>query len=167
MAVNLEKCCLCSSDVSRGTSKTKRRKLHGDACKVALHILDSVAVRHYGRNFSNLVHANPQCQDSYLCHKCKAKAEAFQALLSKVTYAEGDIINIIGNVVRSGRKRTFDDAADGAPTPLQPEKSIRQEGSDTSSGETVESLASNNAENFDTSAVSVCFGVGQLYTCSL
>ena len=42
MAAVSEMCCVCSCDVSAGTNKTKRRKVYGEAGKVALGILDNL-----------------------------------------------------------------------------------------------------------------------------
>ena len=38
-----EACCLCSVDVSVGTMKTKRRKVNGEASKMALYVIDNLA----------------------------------------------------------------------------------------------------------------------------
>ena len=145
MADNLERCCLCSTDVSVGTNKTKRRKLRGEASKVALEIIDSVSIRHFGRTFSCFV----QNQDTYLCHKCKAKAEAYGALLNKIRLSEEELTNVIGSVVRSGRKRALDSSQHVAHSPEKVVQQEVEEDKETS----IEDL--NSTESGDNSAVSV------------
>ena len=145
MADNLERCCLCSTDVSVGTNKTKRRKLRGEASKVALEIIDSVSIRHFGRTFSCFV----QNQDTYLCHKCKAKAEAYGALLNKIRLSEEELTNVIGSVVRSGRKRALDSSQHVAHGPEKVVQQEVEEDKETS----IEDL--NSTESGDNSAVSV------------
>ena len=145
MADNLERCYLCSSDISAGTSKAKRRRLLGEASKVALEILDSLSMRKYGRRFVCHTH-----KDAYLCHKCKTKAELFGALLKKTKLAEEELVNIIGNVVHGGTKRA---RVDSGSNDQQPEKVIRQEDIQNNSGEAEEEDLI--GENSDNSAVSV------------
>ena len=147
MADNLERCCLCSTDVSVGTNKTKRRKLHGEASKVALEIIDSVSIRHFGRTFSCFV----QNQDTYLCHKCKAKAEAYGALLKKIRLSEEELVNVIGSIIRSGRKRALDDSSQHVAH--GPEKVVQVEVEEDKETYSVEDL--NSTESGDNSAVSV------------
>ena len=142
MADNLERCYLCSSDISAGTSKAKRRLL-GEASKVALYILDSLSMRKYGKRFVCHTH-----KDAYLCHKCKTKAELFGALLKKTKLAEEELVNIIGNVVHGGTKRA---RVDSSSNDQQPEKVIRQEDIQNNSGEEEDLIG----ENSDNSAVSV------------
>ena len=39
-----ERCCLCSSDVLTGTMKINRRKVNGEASKLALDVINNLAV---------------------------------------------------------------------------------------------------------------------------
>lgn len=75
MAAVSEMCCVCSCDVSAGTNKTKRRKVYGEAGKVALGILDNLAIVHFRRSFSSCV---TDCDGAFLCYKCRGRTEGYE-----------------------------------------------------------------------------------------
>ena len=74
-------CCLCSVDVSVGTMKTKRRKVNGEASKMALDV----------RTLSSTL--GP---DAFFCYQCKKKAEGLVALGQKLQSDENELLSNIG-----------------------------------------------------------------------
>ena len=53
-----ETCCLCSSNVSSGTMKTKRRKVIGEATRLAVEVIDNLAKRSFMKTLSSTVGSN-------------------------------------------------------------------------------------------------------------
>ena len=56
----VEECFLCSEDVSSGTWKTKRRKMTGNAAKLAVQIIDTLATRSFGVTVSSIDYSGQQ-----------------------------------------------------------------------------------------------------------
>lgn len=89
MAATKELCDLCSQDVSSGTMKIKRIKTSGEAAKATVAILNSLARRSYNKNFFGSSH-----NQTFICYKCRNKAEALAALYQKVQLDY--ILNFLG-----------------------------------------------------------------------
>ena len=86
-----EACCLCSVDVSVGTMKTKRRKVNGEASKMALDVIDNLAQGCFMRTLSSTL--GP---DAFFCYQCKKKAERLVALRQKLQSDENELLSNIG-----------------------------------------------------------------------
>ena len=86
-----EACCLCSADVSVGTMKTKRRKVNGEASKMALDVIDNLAQGCFMRTLSSTL--GP---DAFFCYQCKKKAEGLVALRQKLQSDENELLSNIG-----------------------------------------------------------------------
>ena len=66
----MEACCLCRRDVSAGTHKKKRKKLHGQSAAKARELLESVSRRE--RQVGLLEYDETRDKDAYVCHLCEA-----------------------------------------------------------------------------------------------
>ena len=89
---NSELCFLCLKDVSSGTWKIKRRKMLGDATRLAVEVMDILANRSFGVTLSSIV---VNKEHTFLCHKCKNLAESIEALTKKVKSAESELVVMI------------------------------------------------------------------------
>ena len=92
MAAISSVCFLCESDVSEGTSKSKRRRLLGESAKKAVSILDELSTSSYGRKFSECVDENLV---TYVCHKCCKQIESLPGLLEKAYSERGNILKMM------------------------------------------------------------------------
>ena len=92
--MDVESCFLYGADVSDSTKKAKKRKLHGAASKKALEFIDSLAITNFSRQVSTMASS----QDSFICHKCKKKAEDIPDLLERAKSLENELLkNVITN----------------------------------------------------------------------
>ena len=89
---NCELCFLCLKDVGSGTWKTKRRKMLGDAARLAVEVMDVLASCSFGVILSSHV---VNKEHTFLCHKCKNLAESIEALTKKVKSAESELVIMI------------------------------------------------------------------------
>ena len=93
--MDVESCFLCGADVSDSTKKAKKRKLHGAASKKALEFIDSLAITNFSRQVSTMASS----QDSFICHKCKKKAEDIPDLLERAKSLENELLENLKNVI--------------------------------------------------------------------
>ena len=70
MSANTQ-CWMCASDLSKGTLKTKRKKIHGESAKRTVKVLETICLEYLG---SDLMATTFKTAD-YLCHKCVAKID--------------------------------------------------------------------------------------------
>ena len=101
MAATKELCVLCSQDVSSGTMKIKRIKTSGEAAKATVAILNSLARCSYNKNFFGSSH-----NQTFICYKCRNKAEALAALYQKVQTSEQELIKAVAAVLDSRQSDT-------------------------------------------------------------
>ena len=86
-----EQCCwLCESDVSKGTFKVKRRKIHGEAVKKHLSILENLADEYLNANLGN---ETGFLKAGYLCHKCVGTLESLEARRREVFKMEAEVVS--------------------------------------------------------------------------
>ena len=93
-----ESCCLCSSAVSQGTWKIKRRKVAGESSKLTMKVLDTLSKRLYCRNFSCCI---KDITSAYFCHKCRSLAEGLATLMEKMKSTEKLLIPMIVKLFES------------------------------------------------------------------
>ena len=86
-----EKCCLCYTELTSRTMKSKRIRVHGDAAKMSVDVINSLALRYFGISFSMMATTS----EAFFCHKCRAKAEGLAALTQKVQSVEKDLASAI------------------------------------------------------------------------
>ena len=87
-----EKCCLCYTEVTSRTMKSKRIRVHGDAAKMSVDVINSLALRYFGISFSMMATTS----EAFFCHKCRAKAEGLAALTQKLVQSvEKDLASAI------------------------------------------------------------------------
>uniref|UniRef100_A0A1X7UBD7 Uncharacterized protein n=1 Tax=Amphimedon queenslandica TaxID=400682 RepID=A0A1X7UBD7_AMPQE len=93
-----ETCCLCSSAVSQGTWKTKRRKVTGESSKLTMKVLDTLSKRLYCRKFSCCI---KDITNAYFCHKCRSLAQGLANLMTKMKSTENLLIPMIVKLFES------------------------------------------------------------------
>ena len=86
-----EKCCLCCTEVTSRTMKSKRIRVHEDAARMSLDVINSLALRYFGISFSMMATTS----EAFFCHKCRAKAEGLAALTQKVQSVEKNLASAI------------------------------------------------------------------------
>ena len=86
-------CILCKSDLTSGTMLSKRRKIHGAVCKVALGILDELSESRFNGKVSSV------SRDEFICHKCKNKAEELETLRKKVDSVTKELNDLVSGLM--------------------------------------------------------------------
>ena len=87
------KCCLCFTEVTSHTMKSKRIRVHGDAAKMSVDVINSLALRYFGISFSMAT-----TSEAFFCHKCRAEAEGLASLTEKIQIVEKDLTSGCGSL---------------------------------------------------------------------
>ena len=106
-----EVCCLCSSDVSSGTKKAKRRLLNGRAAAGAKETLNELLLEN-NLTVDSLPHFKEE--NACICKKCKDSLEELPILEQQVKNKRNSLLKLINPVVHKylssplhlSRKRT-------------------------------------------------------------
>lgn len=142
---------LCSSDLSSGTNKTKRRKSFGESSKTALEVLDIVSVCHFGQILSN----SHLSHESYIRHKCKCKAESFGVLVNKPQTVEKEIITLVNITLPGSKRRRSSESSNTGHRPLPKKSRMEDEVSKFTMNDTSMSTCQSTPCEDKNSAVSV------------
>ena len=91
-------CWLCETDLS------KRKKLHGDATKSTVKLLQSISLDYLGKDLARTSFV----KGDYICHKCTSRIDKLDAYKRELYRTEKQVADKIENriEIRIGSKRS-------------------------------------------------------------
>ena len=91
---------------------SKRRKLHGPACKVTLGILDELSESKFNWKVSFV-----SGLDEFICYKCKNKAEDLDSLRKKVDKVTEELNGLVSSLMMAHSQSQSMETTDGNVEP--------------------------------------------------
>ena len=107
-------CWLCEANLSEGTFKVKRKKLHGTSMKKAVNVLESIASEYLD---VDLVTTTEFQKGDYLCHRCFSLVDGLATRKKEILRMEEELVRRLRQVIKlpsvhSERERECDDSND-------------------------------------------------------
>ena len=94
-------CWFCQVNLTKGTLKTKRRKIHSDINSKTVSIIESTCWKKLGIDIraTNFIVAD------YVCHKCVSMVEAVDVSIKEATRKENELTTKLEAAIAAGNTR--------------------------------------------------------------